>query len=152
MKIPQGYTAEQVMWMIMEDMQGQIAAEIRVMRKEPPIDSKNFTFEGRQRRIKAMQECCATSQTDEDRHNKWVKQHEADGWVYGEQFDSALKTHPNLIPWETLPRDVQSKARIFDIVAKAANKIENLMSFAAEVAADEAAEIVREIQNEEEFG
>ena len=118
---------KQQIWEAMEEMQGKIAAEIRVMLKEPPIDPKNFGPESQARRIKAMQECCATSETDEERHEKWMQQHIADGWTEGEYSEEA-KTHPNLLPWECLPRPVQAKARIFDIVAKTARTIEGMFN------------------------
>ncbi len=117
---------KQQIWEAMEEMQGKIAAEIRVMLKEPPIDPKNFGPESQARRIKAMQECCATSETDEERHEKWMQQHLADGWTEGE-YSEAAKTHPNLLPWECLPRPVQAKARIFDVVAKTASFIIDLI-------------------------
>jgi hypothetical protein len=111
-------TSDQV-WQILEQMQGQIAAEIRVMLGEAPIDPKNFTFADQLRRIDAMRECAARSTTDVERHDSWVKMHEDSGWVWGPEFDSAKKVHPNLLPWDELPAAVKSKARIFDIVAKA---------------------------------
>lgn len=107
-------------WEVMERMQGQIAAEIRVMLGESPIESSNFTPADQERRIKAMQECAARSTSDLERHDSWIKMHLESGWVYGSEFNSEKKTHPNIKPWEELPASVKSKARIFDIVAKAA--------------------------------
>ena len=115
-------------WELMEAMQGQIAAEIRVMLGEAQIASSNFTPEDRQRRIKAMQECAARSTTDAERHDAWVKMHVESGWVWGPEFDSACKIHPNLLPWDQLPAAVRSKAKIFDIVSKAALAIEESLS------------------------
>lgn len=112
---------EQV-WKQFEELQGKIAAEIRVMLGEPPIDPKNFGPESQARRIKAMKECCATSVTDEQRHEKWLKQHQEAGWTEGE-YNEEAKTHPNMLPWECLPRPVQAKARIFDMCAKAAAEL-----------------------------
>lgn len=110
-------------WRLLEEMQGQIAAEIRVMLGEAPIASSNFTEEDKQRRILAMKECAARSTSDEERHDAWIKMHVDSGWVYGEEFNSEKKTHPNLKPWNELPATVRSKARIFDIVSKAGAKI-----------------------------
>ena len=115
-------------WRLMEQMQGLIAAEIRVMLGEAPIASSNFTAEDRQRRIKAMKECAARSTSDQERHDSWMKMHVDSGWVYGPEFNSELKTHPNLMPWNDLPAAVKSKARIFDIVAKHGASIEALLS------------------------
>ncbi len=104
----------------MEAMQGQIAAEIRVMLGEAQLAQSMFDDEQRARRIKAMQECAVRSTSDAERHESWMKMYVDSGWVYGEQFDPAKKTHPNLMPWDQLPATTRSKARIFDIVAKAA--------------------------------
>lgn len=113
-----------VVWQIMEQMQGQIAAEIRVMLGEAAIPSSNFTPEDKERRITAMRECAARATTDAERHESWMKMHIDSGWVYGPEFDSTKKTHPNLMPWDDLPAAVKSKARIFDIVSKAAAHME----------------------------
>lgn len=110
-------------WAILEQMQGKIAAEIRVMLGEAPIASSNFTPADQLRRIDAMRECAARSTTDVDRHDSWMKMHVDAGWVWGPEFDSAKKVHPNLLPWDELPASVKSKARIFDIVAKAGASI-----------------------------
>ncbi len=106
-------------WQVLEQMQGKIAAEIRVMLGEAPIASSNFTPADQARRIAAMKECAAKSTTDVERHDSWMKMHIDSGWVWGPEFDSANKIHPNLLPWDELPAAVKSKARIFDIVSKA---------------------------------
>lgn len=113
-------SVEHSIWDAMEAMQGQIAAEIRVMLGEAPIASSNFTPVDRKRRITAMRECAARSTSDAERHESWMKMHVDSGWVFGPEFDSEKKTHPNLLPWDQLPAATRSKARIFDIVAKAA--------------------------------
>lgn len=118
-------------WKLLEQTQGQIAGEIRVMLGESPIASSNFTPSDQERRIKAMQECAARSTSDEERHDSWMKMHIESGWVYGTEFNSELKTHPNLLPWEQLPATVKSKARIFDIIAKAGRSLEALLSVGA---------------------
>lgn len=117
-------------WKLMETTQGAIAAEIRVMLHEPVIPVTNFTPENQRRRIAALQECAAST-SDEERHEAWVKRHVDEGWVYGDEFDSAKKTHPNILPWVALPHVIQSKARIFDIIAKAALSLETLLSSGA---------------------
>ena len=113
-------SVEHSIWEAMESMQGQIAAEIRVMLGEAPIASSNFTPVDRKRRITAMRECAARSTSDAERHESWMKRHLESGWTFGTEFDSEKKIHPNLLPWDQLPAATRSKARIFDIVAKAA--------------------------------
>lgn len=119
---------QEEVWKLLEQTQGQIAAEIRVMLGEAPVASSNFTPEDQRRRVKAMQECAARSTSDQERHDSWMKMHVDSGWVYGEVFDSASKTHPNLLPWDELPETVKSKARIFDIISKAGRSLEALLS------------------------
>ena len=112
-------------WEIMERMQGAIAAEIRMMLGEGPYSDAIFDAEQRRRRIEAMQKCAAQSTSDADRHESWMKMHLDAGWVHGPEFDPAKKTHQNLMPWDDLPATTRSKARIFDIVAKAAAELDS---------------------------
>lgn len=113
-------------WEIMERMQGAIAAEIRVMLGESAYAQSMFDETQRKRRIEAMQKCAAESTGDAERHESWMKMHVESGWVYGETFDPAKKTHPNLLPWDQLPATTRSKARIFDIVSKTAKELLDL--------------------------
>jgi len=110
-------------WRAFEAMQGKIAAEIRVMLGEGPYAASLFDESQIRRRIKAMVECAAKSTSDTERHDSWCAMHRESGWVYGETFDPVAKTHPNLVEWDELPSAVKSKARIFDIVAKAAAEV-----------------------------
>lgn len=70
-----------------------------------------------------MKMCAEKNTSEQERHESWMKMTAEAGFVYGEKFDSIAKTHPNMLPWDQLPAEVKSKARIFDIVAKAALKI-----------------------------
>ena len=115
--------SEDRIWAIAEKMQGEIAKEIRVMLGEEAYNPRIFTEEERVRRITAMRDCAANSTSDAERHESWCKMHVDAGWVYGESFDPVAKTHPNLMPWDQLPSSTRSKARIFDIVARAAREI-----------------------------
>jgi hypothetical protein len=54
--------------------------------------------------------------------------HVAQGWVYGEEFNPAAKTHPNLMPWEDLPASTRSKARIFDICSRYAAVVSGMIA------------------------
>jgi len=116
-----------LVWQLMEQMQGQIAAEIRVMLGEAPLAQSLFDDTQRNRRIEAMQKCAVESTDDATRHEAWMKMHLEAGWVYGETFDPQAKTHPNLKPWDELPPSTRSKAKIFDIVAKTALQLDKLV-------------------------
>lgn len=119
------YTDE--LWILLEEMQGNIAGEVRRMLNEPPIPVTNFTPANQRRRIESLQQCAADATNDEERHDAWIRKHESEGWQYGDVFDSAEKTHPNMVPWEQLSKAMQCKARIFDIVAKAGVALESLL-------------------------
>ena len=114
------------LWQLIEETQGKIAAEVRRMLNEPPIAPHNFTPANQRRRIESMIECAADATNDEERHTAWMRKHESEGWVFGDTFDAALKTHPYLVPWEQLPKAQQCKARIFDIMAKLGKSLESL--------------------------
>lgn len=36
-------------------------------------------------------------------HETWMAGRMAEGWVYGEKRDDALKTHPCIVPYSELP-------------------------------------------------
>ena len=46
-------------------------------------------------------------------HRNWMRQKEADGWVYGEIKDEQAKTHPCMVPFAKLPAVQQIKDRLF---------------------------------------
>lgn len=119
-------------WVLFEQMQGEIAAEIRVMLNEGPYSAALFDQEQRNRRIEAMKKCASENTSDEERHKSWMEMHLKAGWVYGETFDPAKKTHPNLVEFDKLPHYTKSKARIFDICSKTAKKFEDLLNAEAE--------------------
>lgn len=125
-------------WSMFERMQGDIAAEIRVMLGESAYAQSLFDDEQRSRRIEAMKKCAAEATSDSDRHEAWMKMHVESGWVYGDTFDPAKKTHPNLLPWEQLPATTRSKARIFDVISKTAAEFCRLASLGESEAEDAA--------------
>lgn len=49
----------------------------------------------------------------EDQHNEWMKNKLEDGWVYGPNKDSKLKTHPCLISYDNLPEFQRKKDKLF---------------------------------------
>jgi hypothetical protein len=51
--------------------------------------------------------------TPEQSHQLWLKQKEADGWVYGEKKDPVAKTHPCIKPYAELPQEQRVKDWLF---------------------------------------
>lgn len=49
-------------------------------------------------------------------HENWMKEKEADGWVYGEVKDPDKKTHPCMIPYEQLPAEQRTKDYLFKAI------------------------------------
>ncbi len=52
-------------------------------------------------------------------HSSWMEQKLKDGWVYGEEKNEQLKTHPCIVPFDQLPREQQAKDYIFRAVVHA---------------------------------
>lgn len=109
---------EAKIWALFEQMQGAIAREVRVLLGEEQYDPRIFNAAERERRVQAMQKCAVEVSPDAGRHEAWIAMHVEQGWVYGEEFDPAKKTHPNLKPWDELPPSTRSKAKIFDICSR----------------------------------
>jgi len=51
--------------------------------------------------------------TPEEAHNSWVKAYLDMGWKYGKVRDTKKKTHPDLLPFDQLPKDERDKDAIF---------------------------------------
>jgi hypothetical protein len=51
--------------------------------------------------------------TPEEVHNSWMKAYLDMGWKYGEVRDTEKKTHPDLLPFDQLPKDERDKDAIF---------------------------------------
>ena len=61
-------------------------------------------------------------------HDVWAQGRIAEGWTYGEQRDDKLKTHPCLVPYETLPDaereyDRQTAVQTLKLILKLGFKI-----------------------------
>ena len=48
----------------------------------------------------------------ENSHDHWARQRIQEGWTYGPQRDDARKTHPDLVPYGSLPEDEKEYDRI----------------------------------------
>ena len=55
----------------------------------------------------------------DDSHKSWMKQKVDDGWVYGDEKDAVLKTHPCIVPYDELPPMQQAKDFIFRAIVHA---------------------------------
>jgi len=51
--------------------------------------------------------------TPEQAHNSWMESYFKMGWKYGKERDVVKKTHPDLVPFDELPRDERDKDAIF---------------------------------------
>ena len=52
-------------------------------------------------------------------HAAWLKDKQADGWIYGPEKDEARKTHPCCVPYEALPVEQQRKDALFRAIVAA---------------------------------
>lgn len=53
------------------------------------------------------------SNSPEELHGSWMQAYYAMGWKYGEQRDTYLKTHPDLVPFEKLGQLEKNKDAVF---------------------------------------
>lgn len=51
-------------------------------------------------------------------HDNWMRQKLADGWVWGPRLDRENKIHPNLVPFDSLPKYQQAKDILFKNIVK----------------------------------
>lgn len=60
--------------------------------------------------------------TPEQMHINWMKQKEAEGWVFGAIKNAEAKTHPCMIPYDQLGPEQQLKDHLFGSVVDAIRK------------------------------
>lgn len=51
--------------------------------------------------------------SDSASHDSWLAEKVKDGWVYGEVKDAEAKTHPCIVPFDSLPIEQQIKDKLF---------------------------------------
>jgi hypothetical protein len=56
---------------------------------------------------------------DSAQHNAWMNEKLSDGWVYGKTKDAEKKTHPCIVPFESLPEFQQKKDKLFCAIVDA---------------------------------
>lgn len=55
---------------------------------------------------------------ESESHTSWLKEKEADGWVYGPEKDAEKKTHPCMVHYDDLPADQKLKDFLFCAVVR----------------------------------
>jgi len=51
--------------------------------------------------------------TPKQAHDSWMKSYLKMGWKYGKKRDKVLKTHPDMVDYNKLPKDEKDKDAIF---------------------------------------
>lgn len=64
-------------------------------------------------------------------HDVWARQRLDQGWTYGPVRDDALKTHPDLVPYETLSEEEKEYDRL-----AAAQTIKTILSLGYRISCD----------------
>jgi len=64
--------------------------------------------------------------TPEEAHDNWVQAYKDMGWKYGPIRDSEEKTHPDMVPFEKLPKDEQDKDAIFLAVIELVKRLKKI--------------------------
>jgi hypothetical protein len=77
-------------------------------------------------------------------HDAWMREKLAAGWTYGEVKDTKAKTHPSLVPFDSLPPEEQAKDYLFSGVCVALNAASHVITRAANerLALEEAEQLV----------
>ena len=65
--------------------------------------------------------------TAEENHNNWMKMKKSQGWVYGKKKDFSKKTHPDLMPFDSLPIIEQRKDISDMIIHRLANELAEML-------------------------
>ncbi len=60
--------------------------------------------------------------TPESMHENWMREKSKAGWVYGEQKDARVKTHPCMVPYNELPLEQRAKDYLFVGIVRALQK------------------------------
>ncbi len=56
-------------------------------------------------------------------HESWLKEKIAHGWRWGAVKDENFKTHPCIVPFESLPKEQQAKDYVFRAVVRSLSKL-----------------------------
>ncbi len=66
--------------------------------------------------------------TPEDNHKKWMETKIFQGWKYGDKLDTIHKTHPSIIPFESLSEVEKKKDEMDLLMVKLANDLYNKLN------------------------
>lgn len=64
--------------------------------------------------------------TPEEAHNSWMESYFKMGWKYGKERSVENKTHPDLIPFDELPKEERDKDAIFLCLVWFARELKDL--------------------------
>ena len=114
-------------WEACERAHAEVAAMVRHILDESSNPKDVIGIEIQDSRIHVMKQVAAEKVKDPAlRHKQWFNDYTKMGWVYGDRFDADKKIHPNLLPWNELPKEVKIKADIFTVFAGLADKLSTL--------------------------
>ena len=65
--------------------------------------------------VKVVDKQCSDDKFEnaEAAHNSWWREYERMGWKYGKERNTEKKTHPDMIPFNDLPKSERDKDEIF---------------------------------------
>ena len=65
--------------------------------------------------LKVIERQCGEqrSKSPEELHGSWMQSYFAMGWIYGEKYNRADKTHPDLVPYADLGQLERDKDAVF---------------------------------------
>ena len=78
-----------------------------------PYDDREEPFRSQFEAVIERQTGPNRSADAEALHEDWVRAYEKMGWVYGPVRDTEKKTHPDMVPFNDLPKDERDKDEIF---------------------------------------
>jgi hypothetical protein len=102
----------------------EIAFKVEEARRaQLPLDSEQFNPEYFLAHLNADEEAIeriiSEKEVEEaDRHRQWRIEKEADGWVWGPQFNAGMKTHPHLVEYQYLPEAWRQQAVAFRVLVQ----------------------------------
>ncbi len=89
----------------------------RILGEQPRGDWEDAPAELKESLIRAVEVAARrepfSGRNYRESHNAWVYARLLEGWKYGPAEDREAKTHPNMIPYESLPAGQKAKDALF---------------------------------------